>query len=127
MSAHRSGFTVVEMLIAITMLGIGLLALAAGSGSVTRTLNGSRIATQASQLAAWRMDMLRAYGRSTVPACIHAQFTNSAGAQTMYKVSQTWTIVPNGELRTVNVFSTYAVSAGRARTDTLSTTVDCSI
>ena len=125
MSGNRSGFTVVEMLIAITMLGIGLMALAAGSGTVTRTLNGSRIATQASQLAAWRMDMLRAYARATA-ACAHLNFINSAGAQTMYHVSQTWNIVPNGELRTVNVISTYSVSAGRTRTDTLSTALDCS-
>ena len=125
MSSSRSGFTLVEMLIAIVMLGIGLLAVAAGSGTVTRTLHGSKIATQASQLAAWRMDQLRAYARSTLPPCSHAKFIPSAGAQELYHVSQTWTITAAGTLRHVNVISTYPLGRNQTKVDTLSSTINC--
>jgi prepilin-type N-terminal cleavage/methylation domain-containing protein len=125
MSSNRSGFTLVEMLIAIVMLGIGLLAVAAGSGTVTRTLHGSKIATQASQLAGWRMGQLRAYARSTLPPCTHGKFIPSASAQVMSNVSQRWTILQVGTLRQVNVISTYAVGRGQTRSDTLSSTINC--
>lgn len=125
MSSNRSGFTVVEMIIAIVILGIGLMALAAGSGSVTRTLQGSRIATQAAQLAGWRMDQLRAYSRATITPCAHASFIGSASPVTINHVTQTWTILVNGVTRRVNVISTYSVGRGQTRTDTLSSTIAC--
>lgn len=125
MSSNRSGFTLVEMIIAIVMLGIGLMALAAGSGTVTRTLHGSKIATQASQLAGWRMDQLRAYARATLPPCTHANFIASAGPQVMYHVSQTWSITAVGTLRHVNVISTYQLGGNRTKVDTLSSTINC--
>lgn len=125
MSSNRSGFTLVEMIIAIVMLGIGLMALAAGSGTVTRTLHGSKIATQASQLAGWRMDQLRAYARATLPPCTHANFIASAAPQVMYHVSQTWSITAVGTLRQVNVISTYQLGGNRTKVDTLSSTINC--
>jgi prepilin-type N-terminal cleavage/methylation domain-containing protein len=125
MSSNRSGFTVVEMILAIVILSIGLLALAAGSGSVTRTLHGSRIATQAAHLAGERMDMLRAYARATIPPCTHAQFIPSASAVVLHDISQTWNIVADGATRRINVVSTYAIGRGQTRTDTLSSTVAC--
>ena len=125
MSSNRSGFTLVEMIVAIVMLAIGLLALAAGSGTVTRTLHGSKVATQAAQLAGWRMDQLRAYARATLPPCTHAKFIPSAGPQVLQYVSQTWTITAVGTLRQVNVISTYQVAGNKTRVDTLSSTIHC--
>ena len=123
MKSNRSGFTIVEMMVAIVMLGIGLLALAAGTGTVTRTLQGSRITTQAAQLAAWRMDYLRAAARATEVPCTHANFVASNG--TMYYVAQTWTIEAIGSLRKINVISTYSTGRGKIRSDTLTSTVNC--
>ena len=126
MTANRSGFTVVEMLIAVVMLGVGLLALAAGTGTVTRTLYGSRITTTAAQLAGWRMDQLRTFARATIPPCSHADFIGSAAPQTVYNVTQTWSIqVVNAATRRVNVISTYSMGRGVTRTDTLSSTINC--
>lgn len=124
MNSNRSGFTVVEMLIAVVILGIGLMALAAGSGTVTRTLQGSRITTQAAQLAAWRMDYLRAASRAALAPCTHGNFAPGNG--TMYAVQQTWTIEAIGALRKINVISTYSMGRGKTRSDTLTSTVNCS-
>lgn len=125
MSANRSGFTIVELLVAVVILGLGLLALAAGTGTITRTLHGSRIATQAMQQAQLRMDLLRAAARSTPAPCTSGNFTSSAGVFISQGVSMTWSVPANGVLRTVHVITSYPLGGGRTKVDTLSTNIDC--
>ena len=125
MSDNRSGFTIVELLVAVTILGTGLLALAAGMGSITRTLHGSRISTEAVQLATRRLDRLRAASRSTPTPCTSSTFSSSAVPITNAGVTTRWEVQPSGWLRVVRVIASYPVGGGRTRVDTLATTISC--
>lgn len=126
MSARRGGFTLIETLVAIVILGIGLLAMAATSGAITTTLVGSRNATQATQLANLRMEQLRAISRSTLPPCTAAGFASSAAAVVSQGVTITWVVPATGASRRVRVITTYGIGRGRTRTDTLLTLMNCS-
>lgn len=125
MSNKRSGFTIVELLVALVVLGVGLLALAAGMGSVTTTLSGSRISTEAVQLATRRMDRLRAAARSTTNPCTAGTFSSSAAPITNAGVTTTWVVPATGTLRRVLVIASYPLGRGRTRVDTLATTISC--
>ncbi len=125
MNANRSGFTLVELLVAVVVLGVGLLALAAGTGTITRTLHGSRIATQAVQLASLRMDLLRAASRSTPAPCTSVTFTSSAAPVTAQGVTMTWVVPAAGALRRVLVIASYPLGRNRNRVDTLATNMSC--
>jgi len=58
----RSGFTLVEVLVAVLLLDVGLLALAAGSAVLVRQTNLLRARTLALRLADARMETLGADG-----------------------------------------------------------------
>ncbi len=58
----RSGFTLVEVLVAVLLLDVGLLALAAGSAALVRQTNLLRARTLALQLAEVRIETLGAHG-----------------------------------------------------------------
>lgn len=126
MTSRRGGFTLIETLVAIVILGIGLLAMAATSGAITTTLVGSRNATQAVQLANDRMERLRAAARSTFPPCGSSGFASSAAAVVSQGVTITWVVPATGAARRVRVITTYGIGRGRTRTDTLLTLISCS-
>lgn len=125
MTGNRSGFTLVELMVSVVILTVGVLALAASSGAITRTLHGSRTATQASQVAARRLESLRAAGASTTPRCTSALFTSSAAAIYTNGVREEWVVPVNGSNRVVQVRVTYPVGKSRTRTDTVATSVVC--
>ena len=58
----RRGFTLVEVLVAVLLLDVGLLALAAGSAGLVRQTNLLRARTFALQLAELRIETLGAHG-----------------------------------------------------------------
>jgi prepilin-type N-terminal cleavage/methylation domain-containing protein len=121
----RSGFTMVELLVAVVILAVGLLALAGGNGSITRTLNGSRIATIAAAQANERMDLLRAASRDNAAPCTSASFTSSAGAVTRDGITLTWVVPASGALRTVWVIASYQLGRNTSKVDTLATSISC--
>jgi prepilin-type N-terminal cleavage/methylation domain-containing protein len=125
MNGNRSGFTLVELLVAVVVLGVGLLALAAGTGTITRTLQGSRIATQAVQQTTQWMDQLRASSKSTAVPCTAVSFTSSAVPLTRQGITLTWVVPASGALRRVLVIASYSVGRSRTRVDTLATNVSC--
>ena len=125
MSSNRSGFTIVELLISITVLSVGMLALGAGLGKVTQTLSGSRITTEANQLATRRMDRLRAASRSTLAPCTSPTFASSAAPIYSNGVTQTWQVPGSGALRRVLVISSYPMGRNKTRVDTLVTNISC--
>lgn len=125
MSSNRSGFTIIEMLIAITILSVGFLALGAGLGRVTQTLSGSRITTEANQLMTRRMDRLRAASRSTLAPCTASSFTSSGFDVVSNGVAIEWVVPPTGALRRVLIIATYSMGRNKTRVDTLATNISC--
>jgi len=126
MIRSERGLTVVEILVALVILGIGLLVLAGGSLVVTRDLTRSGLATVANGRAQAKLDELMATAASTSPRCSAASFASSASATTLNKVTLTWTITPNaGAQRTVRVITSYQLPGNRSHTDTLRALIGC--
>ncbi len=126
MKSGRRGFTLIETLVAVVILGIGVLAMAATSGAITTTLVGSRGATQATQLANLRIEQLRVLSRSTATPCTAPGFASSGAPVVTQGITVSWVVQPTGVSRRVRVITTYSLGRGRTRTDTLITLISCS-
>jgi prepilin-type N-terminal cleavage/methylation domain-containing protein len=119
----RSGFTLVEVLVAVVVLGIGIVAMAGTSGVVTRMIGRGKIDTRAVQVASQRLENLRLAAYSTTPRCTAVGFA-SGGPVTANSVTTSW-VVPNaGATRTVTVTVSYATPRG-TRSETLTTIIKC--
>jgi type IV pilus assembly protein PilV len=119
----RGGFTIIEVLIAIIMLSIGVLALASSSGSITRMMHFGRMKTDATAIAQSVLDSLRYRAQASTPKCANVV----AGSQTTppkLGFTTNWTVTTSGDTRTVLVAVTYQVGP-RQRTDTLTTSLFC--
>lgn len=125
MMTSQRGLSLIEVIIAIVILGVGILAMGATAGAVTTTLTGSRAATQATQMAMGEMERLRVAARSTKPLCAAATFSSSVGVMKQNGVSMTWTVPPTGTSREVQVTVTYPQGRGRTKTETFRTLVPC--
>lgn len=115
------GFTIIEVVVAIVILTVGILALAAGSALVTRMIaRGGRTAAMA-QYAGQRLEQLR------VTACT----SQAAGADTLYRGStavdiNSWRFVQPGPNHWQIVMTeTYITAANTWRTDSSETEVSC--
>ena len=122
----RGGFTIIEVLIAVVVLGAGVLALASSSAAVSRIIGRGRTATISAQVAAEQLERLRSYAAATNPKCGSTRFTNSAGVEQRQGVGLSWNVGdPAADVRHVEVYVTYRVPPGRTRTDTLRTRILC--
>jgi prepilin-type N-terminal cleavage/methylation domain-containing protein len=119
----RSGFTLVEVLIAVVVLGIGVVALAGSSAMVTRMIGRGKHETRAAQMAARRIETLRAAGLSTTPRCTSAAFV-SDGPEVTDGMTESWVVPVAGDLRTITVTVTHPTVKG-THTDLLTTTIEC--
>jgi prepilin-type N-terminal cleavage/methylation domain-containing protein len=117
----RQGFTVIEVLVAVVVLAVGIVALVGSSASSTRMIGRGRTSTRAVQAATQRMEILRATAYRTTPDCT-ALANGSDSAST--GVVTTWTITGTGTPRTVRVISRYRVP-GRVKADTITTQIRC--
>lgn len=123
MNHDRSGFTLVEVLMAIVVLGIGVVALAGSSATVTRMIGRGKHETRAAQVASRRIETLRAAALSTTPRCTAGAFA-SGGPAVTDGVSETWVVPAGGTLRTLQVTVTHATARGN-HSDVLTTTIEC--
>ncbi len=122
----QSGFTLVELLVAVLVLGIGITALAGTSALVTRQVGRGRIVTIANQLANQKLDELRrlALRDGAANQCTDAQFA-SGGPVTTRGVTYSWLVdktAPKAPIVTVN--ASYAVRTG-TKSFSISTVVGC--
>ncbi|HEY9383388.1 MAG TPA: type II secretion system protein [Gemmatimonadales bacterium] len=126
MKQSERGLTVVEILVALVILGIGLLVLAGGSVVVTRDLTRSGLATVANARAQAKLDELMTTAGATEPRCGSANFASSVSATTINKITLSWTITPNaGAQRTVRIITSYQLPGNRQHTDTLRALIGC--
>ena len=117
----RSGFTIVEVLVAVMILGVGVVALAGSSAMVTRMIGRGKVDTRAAQLATQRVEALRLLAYSTTPRCTALA---NGGPVVTSNVTIAWTVAVNGAGRNLTVTATYATVAG-TRTQTLTTFIEC--
>ncbi|HJR17192.1 MAG TPA: prepilin-type N-terminal cleavage/methylation domain-containing protein [Gemmatimonadales bacterium] len=122
MKQGRCGFTLVEVMVAIAVLAIGIMALAGSSSSVTRMIGHGKVETRAAQVAARRMDILRLAAKAP-PRCTNSEFV-SGGPAMSSGVSESWTVPGAGKVRHVRVTVTYLTVRG-PRTAMLESRIAC--
>jgi prepilin-type N-terminal cleavage/methylation domain-containing protein len=118
-----SGFTLVEVLVAIVVLSIGLIALVGSSAMVTRMIGSGKAETRVAQAATQRIEVLRLVAYSTSPRCIAGAFA-SGGPITSNGLTESWTVPVAGKVRNVQVNITYGTVRG-TRTASLQTRIEC--
>jgi prepilin-type N-terminal cleavage/methylation domain-containing protein len=123
MKQAKAGFTLVEVLIALVVLCVGILALTGSSAVVNRMIGRGKIETHAALLAARRVESLRLAAASTSPHCLSPEFA-AGGPIWDDGLKQTWTVDPAGTLRRVRVTVAYLTIRG-SRSAVLETTIPC--
>ncbi|MEO7986800.1 MAG: prepilin-type N-terminal cleavage/methylation domain-containing protein [Gemmatimonadales bacterium] len=122
---RRRGFTMVEVMVAIVLLTVGVMALVGSSAMVSRMIGRGRESTLAVQVATARVERLRRIAASTTPRCSSPGFTTDSAITA--GVSERWIVDPpaaSGLSRGVSVIVTYHDARGLVH-DTLRTVVLC--
>jgi prepilin-type N-terminal cleavage/methylation domain-containing protein len=125
MSARRDGFTIIEVLIAIIILSVGVLALASSAGGVSRMLSSAQRKTRSYSVIAATLDSLRNRANSTSPKCtalVTSTATNARGYGSLF--SRQWIVSTVGTGRQIEVRTAYRVG-GRVKGDTMITEITC--
>jgi prepilin-type N-terminal cleavage/methylation domain-containing protein len=118
----RAGFTVVEVVIAMMILSVAVLALASTSGAVSKMMVRGHNAEIAAGFGAKRMDQLRLTGCAS----------QAAGADTLFRggpnwaAVNSWSFTPAGanNVWRIRVATTYR-SALTTATDISETSISC--
>ena len=120
---NRSGFTIAEVLVAVVMLTVGVMALVGSSAMVTRMVGSGRISTVSGQTVTARIEWLRQVAASTTPACGSASWKTDSALTG--NVNEKWRILDNtGNSRRVELTLRYPVARGLAY-DTINTRIMC--
>jgi len=121
----NSGFTIVELMVAVLVLGVGITALVGSSALVTRQIGRGRMMTLANEVATRRLELLRLAARpiGAGAPCSQSGFA-SGGPVTTRGVTESWTVSGSGTTRTVTVTVSYPVKGGTA-SSTLRTVIGC--
>ena len=120
---NERGFSIVEVLVAIIILTVGLLALAQSSGAVTSMIGRGKQDTRAAALAQTQLEVLRQQAAAATPKCngLAGGTRTEAGTGSVI----TWTVTtPNANSRAVQVTVNYRISRG-TRTETIRAILGC--
>ncbi|HEV7364934.1 MAG TPA: prepilin-type N-terminal cleavage/methylation domain-containing protein [Gemmatimonadales bacterium] len=121
--SKREGFTIIEVIIAIVVFGVGVLALASSSGVITRMVNRGEDAEIGTGFGAERLERLRMTGCASQAA--GGPDTLKRGGGGWYAIN-TWSFVDAGNNTwRISVNSRYKTERGRDRTETLGTSISC--
>ena len=123
MNRPKGGFTIVEVMIAIVMLSIGVLALASSSGAVTRMMSFGRQKTNAIAIAQSVLDSMRYRAAATSPKCT-ALATGSQGIPAKLGFTTSWTVTTAGDSRTISVTVAYRIGP-QSKTETITSSIFC--
>jgi len=119
----RSGFTIIEVLIAIIMLTIGVLALASSTGSITRMMHFAQAKTDASALAQSVLDSMRYEAYRTTPTCTDLVSGTVTNVHKRGFTAST-VVTTSGDLRNIDVTVNYRVGP-QGKTETVSSSIFC--
>ena len=121
MTRNDRGFTIIEVLVAVVILGFGIVALVGSSGVVTRMIGQGKRTTNAATYAQLRLEAMRQTALSATPQC-----TGLAGSTTTHPgtVSVTTQVATNGNIRTLRAIVSYPSGRG-TMIDTLVTVIRC--
>ena len=120
---NNKGFTIIEVIIAIIVLTVGVLAMVTTAALVTRMIARGQRSAQASAFASRRLERMR------VAACVPAQRLN--GSDTLYRGSSwvalnNWTFTDAGNLNyRLKIVSIYKTEKNKTRSDSVETTISC--
>jgi prepilin-type N-terminal cleavage/methylation domain-containing protein len=117
MIKSNNGFTIIEVLIAITMLSIGLLGMLGATAATIRVVGESDRMVTAAYQATQRLERLEALG------CDAA----ASGTDTQQSIDLAWTVggTATDWTRAVTLTATYPMSRGRVRVDTFEKALQC--
>jgi Tfp pilus assembly protein PilV len=118
-----SGFTLVEALVAVVVLGVGIIALVSASASITRMIGRGKMETRAAQVASNRMAILRSAAWSTSPRCQSTALV-SGGPVLSGGVTERWEVSAPDSVRQVTISVTYLTVRG-LRTAKLESSIAC--
>jgi prepilin-type N-terminal cleavage/methylation domain-containing protein len=121
----RSGFTIAEVVVAVVVLSVGLLALAGSMALAGRMAGLGRQATRVGLAAAARIERLGQVAFSTAPACSAPDWrSDSAGGGGL---SESWNILDQaGPVRRVMIVLRSRRPSGTS-SDTVLTAVLCAV
>lgn len=123
MTTNERGFSIVEVLVAIIILTIGILALAQSSGAVTTMIGRGKQDTRAAALAQTQLEVLRQQAAAGTPT----KCTGLAGGTRTEAATGsviTWTVAGTGDSREVTVDVNYRIARG-TRTETVRAILGC--
>jgi Tfp pilus assembly protein PilV len=116
-----SGFPLVEVLVAVVVLGVGVLGLVSSAGMSSRMIGRGKSETHAAQMASHKLDSLRVRAYGTTPRCTGL---TSGGPETANRITSSWTVLSSGNERTITVTVSYRKARG-IMTETLTTFLKC--
>ena len=123
MRPSRAGFTITEVMVAVVILSVGILALLGGAVGSKRMLSQGERTTWAAAVASARLETLRRAANRTNPRCTDASFAGGTG--TTRGVTEKWVVTKSSNYATVLAIITYNKYNGTA-TDTVATVIGCS-
>lgn len=113
----RGGFTIVELVVAIIIITVGVLALATGSAGVAKQMRAGNQSSLAAVIAQSRLETIRSLGCSSL---------SPTGSATTRGMTETWTITwISSRSRAVVENVTYVPRAKASKTLTIRSVVPC--
>lgn len=121
----EKGFTIIEIMLAVVVLSVGVMALVGSSALATRMIGRGNKSTEVVQVATARSELLRSYAAATSPGCTDANVKTDSNT-TASGIGEKWVLLGNaGDLtRDVRLTFSYRVPKG-TRTDTMMITLYC--
>jgi len=110
----QAGFTLVELLVALTIFSVGLLAMAGTASVIMQMLAGSQARSVAAAVAESRLEKIAG------TACVN----RTSGTATTRNIIETWTRFPLARADDVTVTIRF-LSGHRARTETFRSYIPC--
>jgi Tfp pilus assembly protein PilV len=123
MRAGSHGVAVIEVLVAVMVLAVGVLALAGSFAAMSRMIGRGGRATIAAEVAAGRLDELRRIAHSTSPPCTAPEWRSGSASES--GIAERWQVLDEaGSARRVVLVVSYR-SPGGVVSDTVMTAVLC--